>query len=292
MKIWILGANGMLGSQVERLLKDKNLSHLGKDSERIDITKREEVRSFAARYHVTHIINCAAYTQVDRAESEQQLAHQINAVGPENLGIIAKELGIRVVHFSTDYVFDGNGPSPYDESHHCKPLNVYGMSKWEGEKKLLAQLEEACIIRTSWLFGLNGKNFVETMLRLMQEKETLRIVSDQTGRPTFSHDLAEAALMLLNQSGIFHFANANQTSWYHFATEIYHSALSLGYRLKVKTLVPIATSDYPTPAKRPAYSALSTQKFETSFQCKPRIWQDALKDYLRQYQQQQSLSKQ
>lgn len=281
--IWILGASGMLGSHFERLLKSNNSSFMGQEAERIDITDLNALRQFVQKHAITHIINCAAYTQVDKAESEAERAFQVNAIGPENLGIISKESGVKIIHFSTDYVFNGESATPYEEEHPCAPINAYGFSKWEGEKRLLKHAPNACVIRISWLFGHPGKNFVSTMLKLMREKEILRIVSDQFGCPTYCQDLAETTLKLLDHAGIFHYCNSSPTSWYHFANEIYHIARAYGMPLAVKSIEPIPTEQYPTPAKRPAYSTLNTKKLETLLQEKPRPWQEALKEYIIQY---------
>lgn len=279
-KIWICGANGMLGSHFTRLLKQNNIPFLANDSQQVDITELDQVSNFVRAQKISHIINCAAYTQVDKAEEELKKAYLVNAVGPENLGVAARRHGARVIHFSTDYVFDGQGHKPYSEEHICSPINAYGMSKWAGEIKLLNSYPQACVIRTSWLYGLPGKNFVETMVRLMSEKETLRVVSDQIGRPTYCEDLAEAALQLLDHEGIFHFANSNETSWYDFAKEIHRQSAQMGFALKVQKIDPITTKDYPTPAKRPFYSTLDTKKLEKLLDKKPRTWNEALKDYL------------
>lgn len=287
MKIWITGSKGMLGSHFIRLLQQRRLEYVGTDNAQsenpLDITQLDSVLDFISKEQITHVINCAAYTQVDRAEAERSLAHQVNVIGPKNLGIASKRLGVRLLHFSTDYVFNGLGNAPYEEDHPCAPVNYYGLTKWEGDKQILEQGVKGCVLRTSWLFGWPGKNFVETMLRLMQEKETLRIVVDQIGRPTYAGDLAEAALSLLDRTGIYHFANHSETSWYHFAKEIYRQGKDLGLPLTVKEITPIPTQGYPTPAKRPAYSTLSTKKIEGVLGKVPRTWQEALKVYISQY---------
>ena len=279
-KIWICGALGMLGSHFTRLLEQRNISFVANDYQEMDITDLDKVSDFVRTQKITHIVNCAAYTQVDKAESEQKQAYLINAIGPHNLGIAGRRHGARVLHFSTDYVFDGNGKKPYSEDHYCTPVGAYGMSKLAGEIKLLDEHSHACVIRTSWLFGIYGKNFVETMLRLMNEKEDLRIVYDQIGRPTYCQDLAEVALELLDEEGIFHFANTFETSWFQFAKEIHSQAQELNFPLKVKNLQPISTHEYPTPAQRPAYSTLCTKKIEEHLGYTPRPWQEALYDYL------------
>lgn len=279
-KIWICGDSGMLGSHFKRLLAQKSIPFVANNSPRIDITDLDSVSDFVRIQKVSHIINCAAYTQVDKAEAEQKQAYLVNAVGPHHLGIAARRHGARVLHFSTDYVFDGKGRTPYSEEHYCTPMSAYGMSKLAGEVKLLDEHQYTCIIRTSWLFGIPGKNFVETMLQLMNEKEQLRIVYDQVGRPTYCQDLAETALELLDEEGVFHFANAFETSWFQFAKEIHRQARELHFPLKVKDLEAIPSHEYPTVAKRPVYSTLSTKKIENYLGRSPRPWQEALRDYL------------
>lgn len=279
-KVWICGASGMLGSHFKRLLSERQIPFVANDSKTIDITNLDSVSEFVRVQKISHIINCAAYTEVDKAEAEQKQAYLVNAVGPHHLGIAGRRHGARVLHFSSDYVFDGKERAPYSEDHYCTPIGAYGMSKLAGEIKLLDEHSHSCIIRTSWLFGFPGKNFVETMLRLMNEKEELRIVYDQVGRPTYCQDLAEIALELLDEEGVFHFANAFETSWFQFAKEIHRQAKELGFPLKMKTLEPIPSHEYPTIAKRPAYSTLSTKKIEHYFGRVPRPWQEALYDYL------------
>ena len=282
MKIWITGANGMLAGHFIQLLTQRKIDHVLTTKNQLDILSRKSVSTFIQEQKPTHIINCAAYTQVDNAEKELARALETNLVGPIHLAALSDEYGIPLVHFSSDYVFDGKRALPFPEDHPHSPLNNYGYSKSEGEKALLERAKLGCVIRTSWLFGLSGKNFVDTMVKLMQEKETLRIVSDQVGRPTYCKDLAEATLKLIGQTGVFHFANSNETSWYAFAKEIHRQGLELGYRFKTKEIIPITTKDYPTPAQRPAYSTLSTTKIEKTLGIVPRPWEEALTDYLKE----------
>lgn len=279
-KIWICGSRGMLGSHFKRLLEERNIPFVANDHEVLDITDLDTVSDFVRLQKISHIINCAAYTNVDKAEEEPKQAYLANAIGPHHLGIAARRHGARVLHISTDYVFDGKSRTPYTEDSYCTPLGAYGMSKLAGEIKLLDEHEHSCIIRTSWLFGFPGKNFVSTMLRLMNEKEQLKVVHDQIGRPTYCQDLAEAGLELLDEEGIFHFANSFETSWYKFASEIHRQACELGFPIKTKSIEPILARDYPTLAKRPAYSTLSTKKIEEYTRRTPRPWQEALSDYL------------
>ena len=279
-KIWITGSAGMLASHFQRILQQKNVLFVANDRNTIDITQLDAVSDFVRHEKITHSINCAAYTQVDHAETEQKQAYLVNAVGPHNLGIAARKHGARVLHFSTDYVFDGNARKPYSENHLCSPIGSYGLSKLAGEMKLLEEHHHSCIIRTSWLFGSPGKNFVSTMLRLMREREEISVVYDQTGRPAYCEDLAQAALEILDEEGIFHFANSFETSWFQFAKEIHRQAKELDFPLLTKSIVPITTRDFPTPAKRPPYSTLNTQKVEATLGKKIRPWQEALNDYL------------
>ena len=288
-KIWICGAAGMLGSHFKRLLTREAIPFIATDYPELDITNLEDVSDFVRVQKITHVINCAAYTQVDKAEMEQKQAYMVNAMGPYYLGIAGRRHRARVIHFSTDYVFDGMRNKPYSEESPCAPLSSYGMSKLAGEMKLLDEHEHACVIRSSWLFGYPGKNFVTTMLDLMRQKEELRVVNDQIGRPTYCQDLAEAGLMLLEEEGIFHFANALETSWYHFAKEIHRQAQELNFPLVLKHLNPIATAEYPTPARRPAYAALSTKKVEEVLGTSPRAWQHALKEYLTELKNQENM---
>lgn len=268
----------MLGKEITAALANQKIDFIGTNKSEADICSVGE--KFIQQNQITHIINCAAYTQVDKAETEQEKAHLINGTGVKHLGSLSKKYHLPILHFSTDYVFDGSSKVPYNEEGATNPLNVYGSSKREGEIVLLQETPYACLIRTSWLFGLQGNNFVQTMIKLMQERETLSIVSDQIGRPTYAPDLAEFAIQMLGQMGIYHFANADEASWYSFAKEIHQTGLSLGFPFKTKELKAIPTSEYPTPAKRPTYSTLSTQKIEKEFQIIPRPWQNGLKEYL------------
>ncbi|CAF22849.1 dTDP-4-dehydrorhamnose reductase [Candidatus Protochlamydia amoebophila] len=282
-KIWVCGASGMLGSHFKRLLNKRQLSFVANDDKKIDITNLEAVLDFVRTEQITHIINCAAYTKVDKAETDLKQAYLVNACGPHHLGIAARHQNAHVIHFSTDYVFDGKENLPYTEEHACAPIGAYGISKLAGEIKLLDEFDRSCVIRTSWLFGLPGKNFVETMLRLMNEKAQIKIVCDQMGRPTYAQDLAEVALQFLDKSGIYHFANSSETNWYEFAKEIYRQGKEFQLIQRDCQIEPIMTHEYPTQAKRPAYSTLNTQKIESVLRWKPRPWQEALKDYLTIY---------
>ena len=282
-KIWICGSQGMLGSHFTSLMAERSIPFVESDRDTLDITDLNQVSDYVRIQKISHVINCAAYTQVDLAETEQKQAYMVNAMGAHHLAVAARRHGARLIHFSTDYVFDGSERIPYKEDHPCRPLNAYGMSKFAGELKILEEHRHTCILRTSWLFGGPHPNFVLKMLSLMQEREQIKVVSDQVGRPTYCADLAAATLELLalDAEGIFHFANAYETSWYLFAKEIKRQAEELGFPLKCSSIDPIPTSQYPTPAVRPVYSTLNTRKIEALLKQTPRSWQEALKAYLK-----------
>ena len=294
MKVWVTGSGGMLARAVKILLAHNNIEYVGTDAE-VDIGNAERVHEFVAAQQPSHIINCAADTRVDNAETDATTAYHVNAIGAGNLARAASEIAAHFVHFSTDYVFDGKGRQPYVEDAACAPQSAYARSKLRGDELVLTTMPQASnprhtyIIRTSWLFGEGGNNFVATMVRLMKERENLRIVHDQVGRPTCTFDLAEAALVLAGMarnkvscpSGIYHFANAGVASWYEFATEILAMGLRLGLPLVTQHIEPITTAEYTLPATRPAYSVLSTEKYEACTGRVPRCWHEALDDYLR-----------
>jgi dTDP-4-dehydrorhamnose reductase len=232
------------------------------------------------------IINCAAYTDVDGCESEHDRAEQVNTRGPANLARAAKLTNARLVHISTDFVFDGEKRLPYGEEDAVNPQSVYGTTKALGEQTILdSGLKEYFIVRTSWLYGPGGKNFVDTIIRLAKEKESIRVVSDQTGSPTYTEDLARAlwSLVSLNDThyGIYHYANEGQCSWYEFAQEIIGQLRKKGDSLMVKEIIAIESKDYPQPAKRPAFSVLSKDKIKQATGITIPFWQVSLERYIR-----------
>ena len=296
MKLWVVGARGMLGRCVAEQAHAHGLSVVETDSE-VDIGDLDAVSKFGSSEHPTHIFNCAAYTRVDDAETEREAARRVNAIGPGNLALVAHELGSALLHVSTDYVFDGVAEQPYTEAAQCGPQGVYGATKWEGGQlvqKHLAAPGKAFIVRTSWLFGEYGANFVQTMLTLFETKEELRVVADQVGRPTYAPDLADAGLRLLGlhreqgesaPAGTYHFANTGATSWHGFASASREQALARKLPVRTERIVPITTAEFPRPARRPNYSVLATERIQQALGRAPRPWQDALAVYLDNYRE-------
>jgi dTDP-4-dehydrorhamnose reductase len=279
--ILVTGGRGQLGSELRVLSeKEKDVKFIFTNSEEMDITSLESINNFFQKSQVLKqseiiaIINTAAYTQVDQAEIEQELAYKVNAVGAKNLAIKAKELGSKFVHISTDYVFDGNKSYPYREADLKNPISVYGKTKAEGEDLVLEVYPESIIIRSSWVYSSYGKNFLKTIMKLAKEKEKLTVVYDQIGTPTSAKNLAwityKAALS--DQSGIFHYSNEGVASWFDFA----HAIVDMfGFNCEV---IPIPTENYPTLAKRPFYSVLDKSKFYKAFNIKNPHWRDSLKE--------------
>lgn len=280
MRIWVIGSAGMLGSAFFRYLSERNVTLLATGRKEVDITDKASIEHFVHQHHPHIWINCTAYTQVDLAEDEPEKAFAVNCTGVENLALCAKQEhekghSVKLIHFSTDYVFDGKSNRPYREDELAEPINVYGKSKLEGEKKLAQIYPHHLIFRLSWLFGINGQNFVKSMLNLMQKQEVLHIVEDQIGRPTFCQDVVEAVWDLQQETGLFHLCNQDPVSWHGFAQEIAHQATQMGANLKAQLIEPISAADFARKASRPAYSVLDTHKIE-SIGVHLRPWQEAL----------------
>ncbi|MGX8943255.1 dTDP-4-dehydrorhamnose reductase [Symbiopectobacterium sp. Eva_TO] len=264
MKVLLTGANGQLGRCFQDTLP-ADWQILATDSVELDITDRDKITAAVIAFKPDAIVNAAAYTAVDKAESEAELAERINSTGPANLANVAAQHGIRLVHVSTDYVFDGNANTPYTEESPTNPLSVYGITKLAGERAVSATAPSAIIVRTAWVFSEYGNNFVQTMLRLGKERDALSIVNDQRGCPTYAGDIAHAIIALLQQNaagGIYHYAGDKEVSWFEFAQAIFFVAVQNTVLTKAPTLTPITTAQYPTFAHRPAYSTLAGNKIK------------------------------
>lgn len=268
MRVWLVGKSGMLCNSFEKLLREGDC--FVTDEHQVDICNREAVEDVDG---YTHIINCAAYTNVDGAEKEIERAFAVNRNGVQNLAEAAKKRGAKLVHFSTDFVFDGKREVPYREEDLPNPLSVYGKSKYEGEKCVWGASEKNLVIRTSWLFGDGRANFVKTMVKLLRERKGLHVVSDQVGCPTFSDDLARATMDLLDCEGLFHFSGTGAVSWYGFAQEIASCLPDCSTQIH-----PITTEEYGGLAPRPVYSVLSTKKAQRNTVV--RNWREGLEAYV------------
>jgi dTDP-4-dehydrorhamnose reductase len=275
LRILLTGARGQLGGELARLLPQAEL--VAKDRASLDLANADAVVRAMRETQPDLVLNAGAYTAVDVAEREREAAFAVNAVAPGILAQEAKRSGAVLVHYSTDYVFDGTASAPYDEAATTGPLNVYGQSKLDGERAVAASGADALVLRTSWVYGLTGKNFFLTMRRLARERDELRIVADQTGTPNYARVLAQATARLVGlglpalreRAGLYHFASRGATTWHGFARAIVGDAAK-------PRVVAITTADYPTPARRPAYGVLATEKFQSAFGFALPDWQDAL----------------
>jgi len=292
VKILLFGAQGQLGWELSRSLAPLgSLITAGRHPNHtysLDLGDLQSLKSLIEDLKPQLLINAAAYTAVDQAESEPDLAHRINGEAPAVMAETAHTLGIPLIHYSTDYVFNGQGQQPYQESDPTDPLNVYGHSKRSGELAIESQGGPHLIFRTSWVYGLRGKNFLLTILRLARQKTALTIVNDQIGAPTWSRSIADLTAQILAQGchnpseffetnrGLYHLTAAGETSWYHFAQTIVALDPNSSEHC-LKTLDPIATQDYPTPARRPAYSRLNNQKLQQTFNLQLPNWEVLLK---------------
>lgn len=290
-RILLLGANGQLGVELQAQLAPLGELVAG-DRSQFDLATPDRLSEQIRDLRPDWIVNAAAYTAVDKAESDRELAQTINGDAPGKIAAIAEEIGAIVLHVSTDYVFDGSKSTPYLETDSPQPLGAYGESKLAGEKGIEANCQHYAILRTAWVYGVGGKgNFVKTMLRLGREREELRVVCDQIGSPTWTVDLASAIARLLPQlqgdrslSGIYHVTNSGIASWYDFSVAIFEEAEALGIPLQIKRVAPITTAEYPTPAKRPAFSVLSGQKMAGVLGDRLPHWRASLRQMLRDWQ--------
>lgn len=280
MVVLVTGANGQLGQAIQFISeKYSEINFIFCSSSDLDITSKENCHSIFSKYKPNFCINAAAYTAVDKAESEPEKAASINVVGARNLAEVCNEFSAVLLHISTDFVFDGSSETPYKEDDATNPTGVYGLTKLNGEKAIQATFDNYFIIRTSWVYSQFGNNFMKTMLRLASERDSLSVVNDQIGTPTNAVDLAEVLMKIINYCqtelvevfGVYNFSNEGQCSWYDFAQKIFEiNNLSIN-------LQPILTSSFPTPAKRPAYSVLDKSKIKNTFGIEIKSWEESLK---------------
>ena len=291
MKILVTGAYGQLGSELKKLSTDNNdVEWFFTDYDTLDITDFEALITFFNDNNPDFVINCAAYTAVDQAEKESEMATLLNSKAPRNLAALCHKHGARLIHISTDYVFDGMAYTPYSEEDEANPQSIYGKTKRDGELGAMEANPQSVIIRTSWLYSSFGNNFVKTMIRLGKERSILRVVFDQIGTPTYAFDLASAILHIVRISahdeknwkpGIYHYSNEGVCSWYDFAVEVHHFA---GISCKVE---PIGSKDFPTLAKRPAYSVLDKAKIKSAYGVEVMYWRYSLMNCLKLIQNDQ-----
>lgn len=283
--VWLIGCKGMLGTEVARQLKNSNIDYIGTDID-VDITKLEVLEDFANKNpKIDWIINCSAYTAVDKAEDDKDFANLLNNIGPKNISSVAKKINAKMIHISTDYVFDGTGNIPYTEDMDVKPIGVYGQTKADGEKSVIDSGCEYYIFRTAWLYGYDGKNFVYTMLKLMESKQELSVVSDQKGTPTFAGDLANCVIKTITSKnqipcGIYHCTDLGEITWYDFACEIYKQGKATGKLSNECKINPCSTDEFPTKAKRPAYSVLSKEKIQQALGITLPMWNESLNVFM------------
>ena len=281
-KILVIGAQGQLGQSFQYWAPHfPNFKILFKDLPELDLLDGDQLERYFKSTSINIVINCAAYTAVDQAEDEPKMAHQLNATAINSLSELSKAYGFKLIHFSTDYVFDGLANTPYGEDDPLSPLGIYGKTKAEGEALMQYAGIDGWIIRTSWLFSPYGKNFVKTIFSLLQNKDEINVVADQTGSPTYAIDLAAATLKALDQNPLFngvnvyHYTNSGHTTWYGIATAIKQQ---INTHCKIH---PVVTAGYPTKAQRPKYSILSCEKIKKEFNLNPQPWESALKDCLK-----------
>lgn len=293
--VWVIGCNGMLGTELCRQLKQKEIQFEGTDRN-VDITQKDSLNQFAHEKKIDFIVNCAAYTAVDKAEEDKETAEKLNCTGAKNIAETAKLIGAKLIHISTDYVFDGKGGKdsdgnivPYTEDMEIAPLGVYGKTKADGEAAISSVLKEFYILRTAWLYGWAGKNFVYTMIKAFNSRPAVKVVMDQRGTPTFCGTLASVIIKIIESYGknkplpfgIYHVTDLGETSWFEFAEEIKKQAEEIGLLEKNDCAVnSCTTEEYPTPAKRPAYSVLSKEKIQREAEIILPQWQDTLREFL------------
>ena len=284
--ILVTGSNGQLGNEIRRISAnhENNFRFFFTDVAELDITDLKAVDSFIKENNIKYIINCAAYTAVDKAEDDVDLCYKINRDAVANLGLAATNNNAKVIHISTDYVYDGTANKPYVETDTVNPQSVYGKSKQEGEAKLLKACADSIIIRTAWLYSIFGNNFVKTMIKLGKERETLNVVADQRGTPTYGKDLAKTIVKILDFSeangfkpGIYHYSNEGTTTWYDFTLAIHKEA-----GINTCKVNPITTEQYPVKATRPKYSVLDKSKIKSTFNLTIPKWEESLNNCIKE----------
>lgn len=278
MKVLVTGVKGQLGHDVMNELARRGIQSVGVDIDEMDITDGASVERVVREAAPDAVIHCAAYTAVDAAEENEALCRRVNAEGPRNIAVVCRALDIKMLYISTDYVFSGDGDRPWEPDDEKNPQSVYGQTKYEGELAVQELLDKYFIVRIAWVFGINGKNFVKTMLKLSENHDTIRVVNDQFGSPTYTYDLARLLvdMVLTDKYGVYHATNEGICSWYEFACAIFKEA---GISVNV---VPVTTAEYGAKAKRPANSRMNKDKLtQTGFEKLPP-WQDALKRYIQE----------
>jgi dTDP-4-dehydrorhamnose reductase len=278
MNVLVTGANGQLGQEVCEQLEARGISYQAYSKNQLDITSYEQVKQVLFNDQPDVIIHAAAYTKVDLAEGNEAVAYEVNALGAKHVATVSQEIGAKLCYVSTDYVFNGQASTPYKETDEVSPLGVYGKTKYAGEQFVKKHCENYFIVRTSWVFGKHGQNFVKTMLRLAEEKEELGVVHDQVGSPTYAKDLAQFLIDLIqtNDYGIYHASNTGSCSWYEFASAIFEQAN------KKVNVQPLTTKDFPRPAPRPGYSVLDHSAIHSKGMRDFRHWREALQAFLKE----------
>ena len=276
MKVLVTGTKGQLGYDVVNELEKRGHTAVAVDIEEMDITDAVSVERVITEAEVEAVIHCAAYTAVDAAEDNVEICRRVNAEGTENIAKVCKKLDLKMIYISTDYVFDGEGERPWEPDDERHPLNVYGQTKYEGELAVEKNLEKYFIVRIAWVFGVNGKNFIKTMLKLSETHEELNVVDDQVGSPTYTYDLAVLLVDMVESDkyGRYHATNEGLCTWYEFAKEIFRQA---GVEVKVN---PVTSDMFPAKAKRPKNSRMSKEKLDANGFHRLPTWQDALERYL------------
>ncbi len=279
MKILVVGGNGQLGQCIQDVVKyKKQYSFTFIDSNTLDITNKDAVTAYFKQSTYNYCINCAAYTAVDKAETETDLAHQVNAIGAKNLAISCQENNTTLIHVSTDFVFDGTTTKPYIETDRTNPISVYGQTKLSGEIFIQEEITNYFILRTAWLYSEHANNFMKTMLKLAKDRDELNIIADQFGTPTYAKDLAKVILEIIETQatkyGLYHYSNEGEASWHDFAKEIFELS-----NTKIK-LGAIPTTQYPTPAERPKYSVMDKTKIKNNLGIQIPNWKDSLQKAL------------